>query len=181
MNSDKMHSSKCHTYWSHNLSHKYILMLLRYCISKMLCIGSGRSITSSQHNVLEHYCHYYMYMDVIKDRPFYNESFGQASFVIPFFIIYMQGILDRLSNIEDVASVGWIQVDQRPIKQALTALAAKWKYTYASHLERQVHVHGILLVYMYIHCSHSYMLIMQCSFPYTLHAWSSTCICLYII
>ena len=75
----------------------------------------------------------------------------------------MQGILDRLSNIEDVASVGWIQVDQRPIKQALTALAAKWKYTYASHLERQVH--GILLVYMYIHCTHSYMLIMQRSFP----------------
>lgn len=50
----------------------------------------------------------------------------------------MQGVLDRLSNIEDVASVGWIQVDQRPAKQALTALAAKWKYIYANHLERQV-------------------------------------------
>ena len=50
----------------------------------------------------------------------------------------VQGVLDRLSNIEDVASVGWIQVDQRPAKQALTALAAKWKYIYANHLERQV-------------------------------------------
>jgi hypothetical protein len=47
-------------------------------------------------------------------------------------------VLDRLSNIEDVASVGWIQVDQRPAKQALTALAEKWKHIYASHLERQV-------------------------------------------
>lgn len=48
-------------------------------------------------------------------------------------------MLDRLSNIEDVASVGWIQVDQRPAKQALSVLASKWKHTYASHLERQVH------------------------------------------
>ena len=47
-------------------------------------------------------------------------------------------MLDRLSNIEDIASVGWIQVDQRPAKQALTALAEKWKHIYASHLERQV-------------------------------------------
>ena len=55
------------------------------------------------------------------------------------YIIYIQGVLDRLSNIEDIASVGWIQVDQRPAKHALTALAEKWKHIYASHLERQVH------------------------------------------
>ncbi len=48
-------------------------------------------------------------------------------------------MLDRLSNIEDVADVGWVCVDQRPIKQALCSLTSKWKHVYASHLERQVH------------------------------------------
>ena len=50
-------------------------------------------------------------------------------------------MLDRLSNIEDVADVGWVCVDQRPIKQALCSLTSKWKHVYASHLERQVQHH----------------------------------------
>ncbi len=46
--------------------------------------------------------------------------------------------MDRLSNIEDIVEVGWVCVDQRPIKQALSSLTSKWKHVYASHLERQV-------------------------------------------
>ena len=46
--------------------------------------------------------------------------------------------MDRLSNIEDIVEVGWVCVDQRPIKQVLSSLTSKWKHIYASHLERQV-------------------------------------------
>ncbi len=53
-------------------------------------------------------------------------------------IAIFQGILDRLSSTEDVVNVGWLSVDQRPSKQALSFLAAKWKYVYASYLEQRV-------------------------------------------
>ena len=53
-------------------------------------------------------------------------------------IAVFQGILERLSKIESVANVGWLCVDQRPAKQALASLGEKWKYVYASYLERQI-------------------------------------------
>ena len=51
---------------------------------------------------------------------------------------HTQGILDRLNSMEDVVDVGWLCVDQRPAKQVLSSLASKWKYVYASYLEKQV-------------------------------------------
>ena len=54
------------------------------------------------------------------------------------FLILWQGILERLKNVEKVNNVGWVCVDQRPVKQALSSLSHKWKYVYASHLEKQV-------------------------------------------
>lgn len=60
-------------------------------------------------------------------------------------IAIFQGILNRLTNIEDLVSVGWLSVNQLPSKQALSSLAAKWKYVYASYLEQRIlHVLGFL-------------------------------------
>ncbi len=65
-------------------------------------------------------------------------------------IAIFQGILNRLSNIEDVVRVGWLNVDQSPSKQALSSLAAKWKYVYANYLEQRVlHVLASLQQFFY--------------------------------
>lgn len=53
---------------------------------------------------------------------------------------HTQGVFERLNKIDDISSVGWVCVDQRPAKQALSSLVSKWKHVYASHLERQVHL-----------------------------------------
>jgi len=50
----------------------------------------------------------------------------------------LQGILDRVKNIEDFNNVGWVCVDQRPVKDTLNSLANKWKCVYSSYLEKQV-------------------------------------------
>ena len=51
---------------------------------------------------------------------------------------YMQGITERLSRTEDDCDVGWLTVNQRPVKDTLNTLVSKWKAVYAGYLERQV-------------------------------------------
>ena len=63
-----------------------------------------------------------------------------AHFLPPFIFTLTQGVFERLSKVDDISSVGWVCVDQRPAKQALSSLVSKWKHIYASHLERQVHL-----------------------------------------
>ena len=47
-------------------------------------------------------------------------------------------MLERLSSSIDTVDVGWICVDQRAVKNALTSLAKKWTYIYANYLEKKV-------------------------------------------
>ena len=51
---------------------------------------------------------------------------------------HTQGINERLCNTEDECNVGWLSVDQKPIKNTLKTLVSKWKAVYAGYLERQV-------------------------------------------
>uniref|UniRef100_A0A1X7UKN4 Uncharacterized protein n=1 Tax=Amphimedon queenslandica TaxID=400682 RepID=A0A1X7UKN4_AMPQE len=53
-------------------------------------------------------------------------------------IAVFQGVLERLSSSIDTVDVGWICVDQRAVKNALTSLAKKWTYIYANYLEKKV-------------------------------------------
>ena len=58
---------------------------------------------------------------------------------------FLQGILDRVKNIEDFNNVGWVCVDQRPIKDTLNSLANKWKRVYSSYLEKQASFRNLRL------------------------------------
>ena len=49
-----------------------------------------------------------------------------------------QGISERLSNTESDCDVGWLSVNQRPVKDTLNTLTSKWKAVYAGYLERRV-------------------------------------------
>ena len=50
----------------------------------------------------------------------------------------VQGIGERLVRTEEECNVGWLSVDQCPVKDTLTALLSKWKAAYTGYLERQV-------------------------------------------
>ena len=39
---------------------------------------------------------------------------------------------------ESDCNVGWLTVNQRPVKDTLITLVSKWKAVYAGYLERQV-------------------------------------------
>ena len=58
--------------------------------------------------------------------------------VVAGFISFVQGIQNRLSVVNDYTEVGWVCVDQRPVKEALFSLANKWKHIYASYLIKRV-------------------------------------------
>ena len=64
---------------------------------------------------------------------------------------------DQVMNLEDHQDIGWLRVDMRPIKHALSTHASKWIWTFTKYLSDQVGYSWALQEKVNIYFIHTYM------------------------
>ena len=63
--------------------------------------------------------------------------------------VSVQTARDQVHQLEDHRDIGWLRVDMRPIKHALSTHASKWIWTFTKYLSDQVCEDEGLLLYFY--------------------------------
>ena len=61
-----------------------------------------------------------------------------CSDVVKLYAISDQTARDQVHQLEDHRDIGWLRVDMRPIKHALSTHASKWIWTFTKYLSDQV-------------------------------------------